>query len=70
MCNSTSYTVYLLNHFQERFINDNMLINEKYDALISRDLCTTVTKCKSILITVTNRIKELRGIIAECEKNE
>ena len=54
----------------ERFINDNMLINEIYDALISRDLCTTVTKCKSILITVTNRIKELRGIIAECEKNE
>ena len=54
----------------EKFIVDNALFNDMCDGVKNRNFCTISEKGKSILKSVTNRIKELRGIIADCERTE
>ena len=54
----------------EKFIVDNALFNDMCDGVKNRNFCTISEKGKSILKTVTNRIKELRGIIADCDRTE
>ena len=54
----------------ERFITDNALVNDMYNGVMNRNFCTISEKGKSILKTATNRSKELREIIADCDRTE